>query len=77
MDSSDKKVGWDKPPPYSYQRLAQDEQPMCPSTYTPAPATMPPPQHTSFSNNVRPLTLVSYWCSRLQFGEGEIFGSTY
>ncbi|CAI8055111.1 hypothetical protein GBAR_LOCUS30087 [Geodia barretti] len=54
MEGSGQEVSWDKPPPYHYQRLPQNDHPM--STYTPVPATPAPaqpaaPQHTSFSNN--------------------------
>ncbi|CAI8055113.1 hypothetical protein GBAR_LOCUS30089 [Geodia barretti] len=54
MESSGQEVSWEKPPPYHYQRLPQNDHPI--STYTPVPATPAPaqpaaPQHTSFSNN--------------------------
>lgn len=69
MEPSSSSHNWDEsPPPYrgrGYQKLGQaDEEHQMypyrshhapPTSYAPAPASMPPPapQHSSFSNNVR------------------------
>ena len=72
MESSGQEVSWEKPPPYHYQRLPQNDHPI--STYTPVPATPAPaqpaaPQHTSFSNNTvrSPLIPLDPQITRLLF----------